>query len=354
MIPFRLYADSHRRHFYASNAKSEWIKGVNPAVKEAKGNKLNRRDFLRAGVLGTAAFSISGLTRALPRQGTAAVIDVSFVAERVVKSMIDGTPIPVWQFRDPAGSGPGDLESGLLVEEGDTINITVQNDLDRPINFVVPGVFVGTPAVAAGSKRLYSFQAPAAGSYFYSDDVNGESARAMGLSGPLVVMPQGAPNQLYAGGPTFDRQYTLVLNELDDRLNDALDNGQPFDMAGFEPNYFFANGLSYPDTAADADTLVSMNQGEDIALRLINAGVITNPMHFHGYHVEVATRNRTPETVVVDKDTVLVDREECVDVILPVTQSGAFPLHTHFVPGVTANGVYVNPYGGALIVMTAV
>ena len=41
------------------------------------------------------------------------------------------------------------------------------------------------------------------------------------------------------------------------------------------------------------------------------------------------------------------------DVILPVAQPGVYPLHTHFVPGVTANGVYLNPYGGALIVMSA-
>jgi len=144
-----------------------------------------------------------------------------------------------------------------------------------------------------------------------------------------------------------------VLNELDDRLNTAIDTGQPYDMVDYEPNYFFVNGLSFPDTASDADTLVAMNQGEDVALRLINAGAITNPMHFHGYHVEVATRDRTPETVVVDKDTILVRLEECADVILPVTQAGAFPLHTHFVPGVTANGVYVNPVGGALIILSA-
>jgi FtsP/CotA-like multicopper oxidase with cupredoxin domain len=315
---------------------------------------LDRREFLRAGAFGAAAFSMSGLTRALPRAMTSAVIDVSFVAERVVKSMIDSTPVPVWQFRDPGGSGPGDLRSGLAVQEGDTINVTVQNDLDRSINFVVPGAFSGTPTVAPGNSRLYSFPAPAAGSYFYSDDATGETARAMGLSGPLVVMPEGSSDTLYPGGPAFDRQYTLVLHELDDRLNEAIDSGQSFDMADFEPNYFFANGLSYPDTAGDADTLVSMNQGENVALRLINAGVITNPMHFHGYHVEVATRNRAPETMVVEKDTVLVEREECVDAILPVTQAGTFPLHTHFVPGVTANGVYVNPYGGALIIMKAV
>jgi FtsP/CotA-like multicopper oxidase with cupredoxin domain len=317
---------------------------------------MERRDFLRAGAgaVGVAAFSMSGVTRAITHAGTAAVIDVTFVAERVIKTMIDSTPVPVWRFRDPQGSGPGDLESGLVVQEGDTINVTVQNDLDRVINFVVPGAFTGTPPVAAGSSRLYSFPAPAAGSYFYSDDANGEISRAMGLSGPLVVMPAGSSSTLYDGGPGFDQQYTLVLTELDDRLNEAIDTGQPYDMADFEPNYFFANGLSFPDTAGDAATLVAMNQGENVALRFINAGVISNPMHFHGYHVEVASRNREPENVVVDKDTVLVGLEECVDVILPVTQAGAFPLHTHFVPGVTANGVYVNPYGGALIIMTAV
>jgi FtsP/CotA-like multicopper oxidase with cupredoxin domain len=315
---------------------------------------LDRREFLKTGALGAAVFSMSGLTRPLARAATAAVIDVTLVAERALKLMVDTVSLPVWQFRDTVDTGPGDLTSGLVVAEGDTVNVTVENDLDRAINFVVPGAFTGTPTVDPGESRLYSFTASAAGSYFYSDDANGEIARAMGLAGPLVVMPSGSSDTLYDGGPTFDRQYTLVLNEADDRLNDAIDNGQPYDMADFEPNYFFVNGLSFPDTAGDADTLLAMNQGEDIALRFINTGVITNPMHFHGYHVEVATRNRVPETVVVDKDSVLVDRQACVDVILPVTQAGAFPLHTHFVPGVTANGVYVNPYGGALIIMSAV
>jgi len=315
---------------------------------------LNRRDFLTAGLSGAAAFSLSGLTRAVPRRFTEAIVDVTLVAESVTKATIDGELIPVWQFRDASGGGgPGALTSGLVVETGDTLSVTVQNNLDRAINFVIPGALTGTTAVDPGNSQLYSFPAPAAGSYFYTDGINGEIGRAMGLAGPLVVMPQGDPGRLYPGGPTFDRQYTLVLNELDDRLNTAIDTGQPYDMVDYEPNYFFVNGLSFPDTASDADTLVAMNQGEDVALRLINAGAITNPMHFHGYHVEVATRDRTPETVVVDKDTILVRLEECADVILPVTQAGAFPLHTHFVPGVTANGVYVNPVGGALIILSA-
>jgi FtsP/CotA-like multicopper oxidase with cupredoxin domain len=237
--------------------------------------------------------------------------------------------------------------------EGDAVDITVYNDLDRPINLVIPGVLDSTPAVSPGDSRIYSFTAPAAGSYLYFDALNGEISRAMGLAGPLVVMPADGSDRLYVGGPSFDRQYTLVFQEFDDRLNQAIAAGGSYNMDNYEPNYFFVNDLSLPNTASDGDTLVEMSVGEDVAIRMLNAGMITNPMHFHGYHVDVATRNRIPETAVVTKDTVLVDIGECVDVILPCTQPGAYPLHTHYVPGVTANGVYVNPYGGALIVMSA-
>ena len=314
---------------------------------------MDRREFIRQSTLTAAAFGMSGLTILAPREARAGSVDVSFAAEGVQKSMIDGTSIFTWQFRDLSGFGPGGLTSGLVVLEGDAVEITVYNDLDRPINLEIPGVLEGTPAVAPAGSRTYSFSAPPAGSYFYHDAVNGEIGRAMGLAGPLIVMPSDGSNRLYTGGPAFDRQYTLVLHELDDRLNSAIAGGGTYDMEDYEPNYFFVNGLSFPDTAGDADTLITMNVGDDVALRLVNTGVITNPMHFHGYHVDVATRDRVPETAIVTKDTVLVNVGECVDVILPCNQSGVYPLHTHYVPGVTANGVYVNPYGGALIVMNA-
>ena len=96
-------------------------------------------------------------------------------------------------------------------------------------------------------------------------------------------------------------------------------------MNNYQPNYYFVNGLSFPDTASDADTLVAMADGEDVAVRFINAGAIASPMHFHGYHCRVATRNRVPETQIVEKDTTLVRIGDCVDVIVPVDQPGVFP-----------------------------
>jgi FtsP/CotA-like multicopper oxidase with cupredoxin domain len=314
---------------------------------------MKRRDFLKTGLTGSAVFAISGLTVFAPRTLHAATINVDLVAEGSFKTMVDGMSIFTWQFRDSNGTGPGALTSGLAVNESETVNVTVTNNLDRAINFVIPGAMTGSPSVSPGGSRTYSFTAPAPGSYFYTDSVNGEISKAMGLSGPLVVMPADGSSRLYTGGPAFDRQYTLVMNELDDRLNSAIYNDQTYDMDNYEPNYYFINGLSYPDTASDGDTLIAMNVGENIAIRFINTGCITYPQHFHGYHVKVASRNRVPETMVVDKDTIQVERDMCTDVILPVSQPGAYPLHTHYVPGVTANGVYVNPYGGALIVMRA-
>lgn len=312
---------------------------------------MKRRDFLKTGLSGAAAFTLSGLTVLAPRQASAATLDVSLVAEGAFRTLVDGTSIFTWQFDDPNGTGPGALASGLVVQEGDTVNVTVTNNLDRNINFVIPGVLPNSPAASPGSSHTYSFTAPAAGSYLYTDSVNGEIGRAMGLAGPLVVMPANGSSSLYSGGPAFDRQYTLVMSELDDRLNTAIYNNQSYSMDDYEPNYFFANGLSFPATSTDADTSVAMGVGEDVAIRFINTGAIVYPMHFHGYHVQVATRDRVPETGVIEKDTVMVDVNECVDVILPVNQAGVFPLHSHYVPGVTANGDYPN---GGLIMMSAV
>ena len=316
---------------------------------------MKRREFLKAGgagLAGTAVFALSGLTMLAPREAHAAsVVNIDLTAEGTTKTLVDDVAVFVWQFNDAVGSGPGALTSGLLVQEGDMVNVTVTNQLDRNIRFSITGVSMSTTSpVDVGNTRTYSFTAPAAGSYMYTDDFNGELGRAMGLAGPMVVMPANGSNTLYNGGPGFDRQYTMFMSELDDRLNAAIKAGGNYDMDNYEPNYYFANGLSYPDTTADGDTLIAMNVGENVAVRFINGGAITYPMHFHGYHVNVATRNRVIETTAIEKDSVQVERDECVDVILPVAQAGMFPLHTHYVPGVTANGSYAN---GGLIIMSA-
>lgn len=341
---------------------------------------MQRREFLRKGAGSTMAFALSGLIITAPDANAARkvkdpvvepdpvvdpvldpvvdpgqpTVSYSLTAEGVTKTLIDGASIFTWALNDDAGlSGPGSIGSGMIISEGDIVSVTLTNNLDRDINFTVQGVTGSTPAVAPGSSYTYSFTAPTAGTYMYTDDVNGFIGKAMGLSGPLIVMPANGSQALTTGGASFVKQYTMYMSDMDDRLNAAIAAGGTYAITDYEPNYYFVNGLIYPDTAEDADTLITMNVGDDIAIRFVNAGVIEYPMHFHGYHANHMTTNRVAETDAVEKDTILVRPNATADVILPVAQAGIFPLHTHYVPGVTANGVYTNPYGGGLVLMVA-
>ncbi len=123
---------------------------------------MKRRDFLKAGMLGAAGFALSGLTFMVPRRADAAAVNVIFTAERALKTMIDGNQVPVWQFRSSAGSGPGALTSGLVVQEGDMVHITLMNNLDGPINFFIPGVgdLKGPEFVVAGGQRRIQLHRP--------------------------------------------------------------------------------------------------------------------------------------------------------------------------------------------------
>lgn len=320
---------------------------------------MRRRGFLKTGVAGAAAFSLSGLT-ALAGRAFAANVQVNFVAESASKALGGTATSTIWRFRDtttPTAKGPGALSSGLRLVEGDTVTVNLTNSLNRPVGFVIPGITVSpTTPTAAGATQAYTFTASAAGSYFFTDDATELIGRAMGLAGPIVVMPADGSPSLVAGGTPFDNQYTLFLNELDTRLNAAVAAGGngAAELANYEPDYYFVNGLAYPATETDPDTLVNLVATTPIrqtAMRFINGGLHLNAMHFHGYHVNVAFRNRIPEPAIVEKDTVGISVAECVDVMLPVTQPGMYEVHNHFLPGVTGAGVYPN---GALILLDAV
>jgi len=315
---------------------------------------MQRRDFLRKGAGSTMAFALSGLILAPSVAQAAGTVTYDISADSQNTTMIDSTVVFTWGLNDNASTGPGQIGSGMVVIEGDTIEVNLTNNLDRAINFVIAGVLGATPTVNPGETKTYTFTAPAAGTYLYTDDSNGDIARAMGLFGPLVVMPSDGSSTLYTGGTTFDQQYTLVYSDMDGRLNEAIAAGATtYDMNNYEPNYYFANGLIYPDTKKDADTAVTMNVGEHVAIRFVIAGQIEYPMHFHGYHVNATKNNRQLVTDFVSRDTVLVRPNTTAEVILPVEMAGAYPLHTHYVPGVTVNGIYANPYGGGLIIMKA-
>ncbi|MDX1812334.1 MAG: multicopper oxidase domain-containing protein, partial [Gammaproteobacteria bacterium] len=218
---------------------------------------MERRDFLKAGLGGVAAsYFSSALMLATPKRAEAAVVEFFFTAQEVLKTVTNNKQILTWQFVDPLTTPLGNLTSNIIVNQGDTVIVHVTNALPSTvINFKVPGLLDESATVEPGQTQAYEFVATQAGSYVYYDENNGLIGRAMGLAGPLVVMPQDGSAALYDNAPPehqFARQYTLLFQEMDSRINDAVTAGLTPDMSTFQPEFFFVNGLSYPNTVYDA------------------------------------------------------------------------------------------------------
>lgn len=324
---------------------------------------MDRRDFLKTGLGGIAsAILTTGLTIAVPNRAQAATVVFNLTAQEVFKPILGTTSLLTWQFVDATAPSLGNLQSNMVVNQGDTVVVNLVNNLPaHPVSFTVPGLLNAPASIPPGSSQTYEFVAEKPGSYVYYDDANLQLGRAMGLAGPLVVLPMDNPNAIYSNAEPdhqFDKQYILMFQEMDSRINNAVAAGLPVDMTLFNPEYFFVNGLSYPDTiynaagVIDDNKVILMGANQNIALRFVNGGLIYYPMHFHGYHANVVLRDRILEQHVVEKDTILVKPNECVDTILSVgSQLGLYPLHTHYLPGVTTNGKYA---GGGLLMLKAI
>src|SRR5215213_10527334 len=159
----------------------------------------SRRTVLRAG-LATMAIAGGGSSVVLTSATRVAADVVTaelFVAdgERI---MIDGLVVPFVGFGSTAHRL--ELPSGQLeVQTGDTVNLTVTNNSSLPVGFFVqpaPG-FAGVNAapIPVGGTRTVTFTAPTRpGTHHYVGTVSGSVAtgRALGATGPMVVLPRDA------------------------------------------------------------------------------------------------------------------------------------------------------------------
>jgi FtsP/CotA-like multicopper oxidase with cupredoxin domain len=155
----------------------------------------------------------------------------------------------------------------------------------------------------------------------------------------LVSRRTNGLNQLWRGGPAYDREYVLLYEDSDSRAMPLTTPSGPPRLP-YEPNYFTLNGLSFPERASDADSRVAATLGERVLIRFGNLGRMRQSIHFHGFHVQIVARDNVPETALPPKDTIPVPHATTVDVILTPHQRGLYPLHPHSLTAVTDNGNY--------------
>jgi len=233
-------------------------------------------------------------------------------------STADGNSVLAWGYANGATMQyPGPT---LIVNQGETVTVTLTNSLAVPTSLVFPGqsgvstnsncggAGTGTgvglmtcEALPAGTVT-YTFTATQPGTYLYHSGTKPALQVEMGLVGALIVRPPVA-NQAYDHPDSaYDREYLLLLTEMDPDIHNQVARGNLSpDMTNYFAVQWFINGRNAMDTMLDDNlplmphqpygSMVLAHPGEKVLARLISAGRDLHPFHFHGNNVTVIARD---------------------------------------------------------------
>ncbi len=252
----------------------------------------------------------------------------------------DGDSVPMWGYGVDDGDAvcqegqyPGPT---LIVNEGDTVNITLRNNLPVDTSIVFPGQTSST--TTTGSKGLitqevtadgattviYTFEATHPGTFMYESGSNPALQTEMGLLGAIIVRPTGfdstpvtivdptlgsiekanAAQTAYGGAGThYDYEYLFLLSEMDPEIHKryALGQFQNVDNTNYHEVLWFINGRNFPNTLSQAgdptfphqpyNSIPETRPGEKVLIRLIGGSRHAHPFHTHGANAQVIAQD---------------------------------------------------------------
>lgn len=241
----------------------------------------------------------------------------------------DGGSVLIWGYANGNNrvQYPGPT---FIINEGDSVTITLRNELSQPVSIVFPGQesvtatggiqglitrealsadLPGTPVDE--STVIYSFIATHPGTFLYHSATFPELQVEMGLVGAIIVRPAGfnpsSPRAYDHPASGYDREYLFLLTEMDPRIHETVERfgvdallDTDF-LSNYFPNYWFINGRCAPDTMAPAfapwlptqpyNCLPRMHPGEKLLMRVIDGGRDLHPYHHHGNNSFIIARN---------------------------------------------------------------
>jgi FtsP/CotA-like multicopper oxidase with cupredoxin domain len=216
--------------------------------------------------------------------------------------------------------------------------------------------------IGAGNVVVYMFAPSHAGTYMYHCHQEASIHVQMGMYGALVIYnPTDAaaatgPGSGLGGnlhGWAYTKDTVLLLSEFDIGQHQAEYKGGPFNPVNYKPQYWFINGLSFPNTAHaglgfnwgnwiaahpgyDPFIVGSVGQtvpdGDRVLLRVINMGFEAQPMHMHGFHAKIIGSDQrawpwandpnlpTPSGQGMEKNTLLIGSGETYEWLIDFSQ----------------------------------
>ncbi|HEY0829327.1 MAG TPA: multicopper oxidase domain-containing protein, partial [Bacilli bacterium] len=190
--------------------------------------------------------------------------------------------LPVWTFNN---SVPG---PEIRVKQGDKVKITLLNELPEPVSIhwhgvPVPNAMDGIPgitqnAVQPGKAFTYEFKAAVPGTYWYHSHQDSVNQVDKGLYGAFIVE---------AKDHDADRDYTLVLDEW---MSSGMDISS---MEGHDMSMMY-DSFTVNGKSGDSIEKMMVKKGENVRIRLINAGFMSHNIHLHGHEFKVTATDGQP------------------------------------------------------------
>ncbi len=309
--------------------------------------------------------------------------------------IVEHEAVPGFKFHTLAFNGqiPG---PELRVNKGDRVRVKFKNktELNHTIHWhgiYVPWRMDGVPYVTQmpvmpGQEFVYEFTAEPYGTHFYHCHWGTLLHMQSGMYGSFIVED---PDDPIKKSYPYEREYTLVYsahdsnfirNELDamlermkermylmkngrfnkerfatfntkDEFVKAVENGYipPYvtnrrSMSELpQPNWFTVNGKSYPMTPN-----IYIKEGENIRVRLINAGTEEHYLHLHGHDFWQVCNDGIPIQQPMQMNTLRLSPGKTLDIIIEGKNRGIWTFHDHDTRRVTNNGLYP---GGNLLAL---
>lgn len=197
----------------------------------------------------------------------------------------------------------------IRVREGDRVRINLANRLNESTSIHFHGLetpndqdgvpFITQPPIRPGETYTYEFTVPNAGSHMYHSHHNAGYQVPAGLLGAFIVEPRDASKE-----PRVDLDYVMILND------------------GYHG--YTINGKGFPATEP-----LTCKVGEKVRIRFMNEGVMIHPMHLHGMHFTVISKDGWPQPMPWKCDTLNIAPGERYDVIVNADNPGVWAFHCH-------------------------
>jgi FtsP/CotA-like multicopper oxidase with cupredoxin domain len=250
--------------------------------------------------------------------------------------------VPVHTLGGSLVVGGSDEVSHHHVRVGEQVRLRLVNAGDVPRRFSLPGAGFQVAAVdgydlaggavvrdravrlGAGGRLDLIFTMPATPVWLTVDRQPRLVVTTPGRAAPepppragapvLDLLDYGTPARLNPDPPGEpDRSYTLVLDR------------QPRFLAGRPAYAYTVNGRVFPDVPP-----LAVTEGDLVEVTIVNRGTDTHPMHLHGHHAQLISRDGRPSTgAELWLDTVDVEPGQVWRVRFRADNPGLWMYHCH-------------------------